>query len=224
MEVLTIVAIIAIIAAIAVPNIMSANIKGKVKAVRADMASIAIALENFKMDYGTYPIEPESSGEYGSYGPDEIGEKDGIFGSYNYAEERYYEVVGLGKLVFPFDGSEPTYLHRVSGDIFNSGGIEEWATSEGGGQGKGKHNRHYCYFTGVMDSSCEEGRRNSEPGDTKADYWALVSYGPDEDRDVDSYLEAWKAVDPNAPGYDPSKAYNPENGIISDGDIIMVGP
>ena len=221
MEVLTIVAIIAIIAAIAVPNIISANIKGKVKAVRADMASIAIALENYKMDYGTYPIQPFKSE---GYDPDEIGEKDKIFGFCDEDESNCAEVVGLGKLVFPFDGSEPTYLHRVPGDIFNSGGIEEWATSEGGGQGKGKHNRHYCYFTGVMDSSCEEGRCDSEPGDTKADYWALVSYGPDEDRDVDSYLEAWKAVDPNAPGYDPSKAYNPENGIISDGDIIMIGP
>ncbi|MEA1964405.1 MAG: hypothetical protein U9O41_04660 [Candidatus Aerophobetes bacterium] len=206
-EVLTIVAIIGIIAGIVIPNIMSANMRAKIKGVEADMASIAIALENYRADYGTYPLQPESAG----YDPDEIGKEDEIFGE--------AEVVGLGKLIFPFDESEPTYLNRVSGDIFNDEGMEEWATSE---PGQGKHNNHYCYFTGKAESG--GGRANTESTDTKADYWALVSYGPDKDLDIASYTDAWKAVDPNASGYDPSKAYDPENGTISEGDIIIIGP
>jgi len=206
MEVLIVVAIIGIIAGIAVPNIMSANIKSKVKGIKTDMGGIAIALENYKADYGTYPIQPESDG----YDPDEIGKENEIFGD--------SEVVGLGKLIFPFDGSEPTYLNRLSGDVFNHDGIEEWATLEG----EGKHNHHYCYFTGKPDGS--GGRVNTESTDTKADYWALVSWGPDKDSDITSYTQAWKAVDINAPGYPNGKAYDSDNGIISDGDIVIIGP
>jgi len=206
MEVLIVVAIIGIIAGIAVPNIMSANIKSKVKGIKTDMGGIAIALENYKADYGTYPIQPESDG----YDPDEIGKENEIFGD--------SEVVGLGKLIFPFDGSEPTYLNRLSGDVFNHDGIEEWATFEG----ERRHNRHYCYFTGKPDGS--GGRANTESEDTKADYWALVSWGPDKDSDITSYTEAWNAVDINAPGYPNGKAYDSDNGIISDGDIVIIGP
>ncbi|TET93424.1 prepilin-type N-terminal cleavage/methylation domain-containing protein, partial [Candidatus Aerophobetes bacterium] len=43
-ELLIVIAIISIIAAIAVPNLMSANIRAKVSGVKADMGSIAIAL------------------------------------------------------------------------------------------------------------------------------------------------------------------------------------
>jgi len=219
-EILIVVAIIAVVAAIAVPNIMSASIRAKVSGVRSDMGSIAIALEDYKVDYGTYPIQPESDPYRTGIGPDEIGEAgqsfDGTGGSDN-----GNDAIGLGYLVYPVTSSNPTYLKRIPGDPFNNNGVEDWPdeTPEA-------HNHHYCYFTGAKDPTT--GDRidcyRTEGSEKIADYWALTSYGPDKIKDVSSYLEAWNAVDPNAPNYNSSKAYDSDRGITSSGDIIIIGP
>lgn len=212
-EILIVVAIIAVVAAIAVPNIMSANIRAKVSGVRSDMGSIAIALEDYKVDNRTYPIGyyPEAG-----YDPDVIGLPNQSFDGDNESGDN--DAIGLGYLVYPEAGSEPMYLKRIPGDPFNNNGEEEWNGTSGA------HSHHYCYFTGINDPSSTNGRRNSNSTDTQADYWALVSYGPDKDQDVNNYIEAWKAVDPNATGYDSSKAYDSDRGITSSGDIIIIGP
>ncbi len=200
-ELLIVIAIISIIAAIAVPNLMSANIRAKVSGVKADMGSIAIALEDYKIDdpNRNYPVEPPSP-----YGHDEIAVSGQAFDDPS-------DALGLGKLVYPLDASEPTYLKRIAGDPFNDSGEEEWNGTSGA------HNNHYCYFTADA---------NQESSSTEAKYWALVSYGPDKDPDIDSYTEAWNAVDPNAPDHDTYKnlVYNPDNGITSSGDIVIIGP
>jgi len=220
-EILIVVAIIAVVAAIAVPNIMSANIRAKVSGVRSDMGSIAIALEDYKVDKGTYPIEPESDPYRTGIGPDEVGERnqsfDGTGGS-----DSGNDAIGLGYLVYPVTSSNPTYLKRIPGDPFNDSGEEDWpdGTSEA-------HNHHYCYFTGAKGSTGTRINGYRTEGSKKiADYWALASYGPDKDRDVTSYTQAWKAVDPNAPDHDTYKtlAYDSDRGITSSGDIIIIGP
>jgi len=199
-ELLIVIAIISIIAAIAVPNLMSANIRAKVSGVKADMGSIAIALEDYKIDdpNRNYPVEPDDP----YY--DEIAEP-------NIAFDDPSDAIGLGELVFPEGASDPVYLHRIPGDPFNDGGEEEWNGESGA------HNNHYCYFTADA---------NQESSSTEAKYWALVSYGPDKNPDIDSYTEAWNAVDPNAPDHDTYKnlVYNPDNGITSSGDIVIIGP
>jgi len=199
-ELLIVIDIIVTITAIAVPNLISANIKAKVKGIKSEMGSIAIALEDYRIDKGDYPIEPDPS----KYDPDEIAKPDKAF-------DHHSKAVGLGKLVFPPQASDPVYLYRVPGDPFNDGGEEEWNGTSGA------HNNHYCYFT--ADAS----RQSSS---TEAKYWALVSYGPDKARDIDSYTKAWNAVDPNAPNHDTYKnlIYNPDNGITSSGDIVIIGP
>ncbi|MBI1783572.1 prepilin-type N-terminal cleavage/methylation domain-containing protein [Candidatus Sumerlaeota bacterium] len=63
-ELLIVVAIIAILAAIAVPNFLEAQVRAKVSRVKADMRSIATAIESYRVDNGEYP---EGSDE-----PDEI--------------------------------------------------------------------------------------------------------------------------------------------------------
>jgi len=215
-EILIVVAIIAVVAAIAVPNIMSANIRAKVSGVRSDMGSIAIALEDYKVDHGTYPIEPESDPyRTTGIGPDEIGEAGQSFDGTGGNDNNGNDAIGLGYLVYPVTSFNPTYLKRIPGDPFNNNGEEDWDGNSGA------HNHHYCYFTG---KSISGGRVNSEFGDTEADYWALASYGPDKDQDVYSYIEAWNAVDPNASNPDPSKAYDSDRGITSSGDIIIIGP
>ncbi len=55
-ELLIVVAIIAILAAIAVPNFLEAQTRSKVSRVKADMRSIATAVESYYVDYNRYPI------------------------------------------------------------------------------------------------------------------------------------------------------------------------
>jgi len=54
-ELLIVVAIIAILAAIAVPNFLEAQVRSKVSRCRADMRSVATALESYAIDNNKYP-------------------------------------------------------------------------------------------------------------------------------------------------------------------------
>jgi prepilin-type N-terminal cleavage/methylation domain-containing protein len=54
-ELLIVVAIIAILAAIAVPNFLEAQTRAKVSRVRADLRSLATALESYFIDNNAYP-------------------------------------------------------------------------------------------------------------------------------------------------------------------------
>jgi type II secretion system protein G len=54
-ELLIVVAIIAILAAIAVPNFLEAQTRAKVSRVSADMRSLRTAIEAYRIDYNNYP-------------------------------------------------------------------------------------------------------------------------------------------------------------------------
>lgn len=56
-ELLIVVAIIAILAAIALPNFLEAQARAKVSRARADMRSVATALESYRVDNNQYPAE-----------------------------------------------------------------------------------------------------------------------------------------------------------------------
>jgi prepilin-type N-terminal cleavage/methylation domain-containing protein len=62
-ELLIVVAIIAILAAIAVPNFLEAQVRSKVARCKADMRSMAAAVESYAVDNNTYPL-------YGQIKPD----------------------------------------------------------------------------------------------------------------------------------------------------------
>ena len=53
-ELLIVVAIIGILAAIAVPNFLNARIKAKLARVEADLRSISLSLESYRLDNGRY--------------------------------------------------------------------------------------------------------------------------------------------------------------------------
>jgi prepilin-type N-terminal cleavage/methylation domain-containing protein len=59
-ELLIVVAIIAILAAIAVPNFLEAQTRAKVARERADMRSVATALETYKLDTNKYPADGQA--------------------------------------------------------------------------------------------------------------------------------------------------------------------
>jgi prepilin-type N-terminal cleavage/methylation domain-containing protein len=64
-ELLIVVAIIAILAAIAVPNFLEAQVRAKVARVKADMRTLATALEAYNVDTNKYPPgrEPNTGGD-----------------------------------------------------------------------------------------------------------------------------------------------------------------
>jgi type II secretion system protein G len=55
-ELLIVVAIIAILAAIAVPNFLEAQTRAKVSRAKADMRSLATAIEAYRVDNNRYPV------------------------------------------------------------------------------------------------------------------------------------------------------------------------
>lgn len=55
-ELLIVVAIIAVLAAIAVPNFLEAQTRSKVSRAKADMRTIATAMESYRTDYNRYPL------------------------------------------------------------------------------------------------------------------------------------------------------------------------
>jgi len=207
-ELLIVIAIISIIAAIAVPNLMSANIRARVSGVKADMGSIAIALEDYKVDYGEYPKDPRFS-RGTSYALDIIAESNQAFDGQNGTDSDGNDAIGLGYLVYPEAGAEPRYLKRIAGDPFNNNGEEDWNGSSGA------HNHHYSYYTGKWsDGGPDDCTSSTDP----PKYWALVSWGPDKDENVTSYEDAKDAVDSG------TNLYDPDNGITSSGDIVIIGP
>jgi general secretion pathway protein G len=59
-ELLIVVAIIGILSAIAIPNFLQAQTRAKVSRVKAEMSTIATALESYAVDYNKYP--PQDGG------------------------------------------------------------------------------------------------------------------------------------------------------------------
>jgi type II secretion system protein G len=60
-ELLIVVAIIAILAAIAVPNFLEAQTRAKVSRAKADMRSVATAIESYRVDNNNYPLAAQLS-------------------------------------------------------------------------------------------------------------------------------------------------------------------
>lgn len=54
-ELLIVVAIIGILAAIAVPNFLNAQVRAKLSRCAADLRTLALALDTYRLDNGTYP-------------------------------------------------------------------------------------------------------------------------------------------------------------------------
>jgi len=63
-ELLIVVAIIAILAAIAVPNFLEAQVRAKVSRAKADMRSLATAIESYYIDHNSYPPDGDDRGDF----------------------------------------------------------------------------------------------------------------------------------------------------------------
>lgn len=61
-ELLIVVAIIAILAAIAVPNFLEAQTRAKTARAKADMRSVVVAIESYRVDANHYPWPADETG------------------------------------------------------------------------------------------------------------------------------------------------------------------
>lgn len=100
-ELLIVVAIIAILAAIALPNFLEAQTRAKVSRIKADMRTLVIGLESYRVDNNGYP--PRNSGDANDNGlPDE------------HVVDALTRLQDMGKITTPI-----AYLTSIPEDIFS---------------------------------------------------------------------------------------------------------
>ena len=194
-ELLIVVAIIAILAAIAVPNFLEAQTRSKVSRAKADMRTLATAVESYVVDYNHYPIPAGAGGEqlFSSTTPkpewQETRTSTMITTPIAYITTRLNEP-------FPAQDTENPQFH------FSSVEYIEWVGAVGGRRQTGPDTEEF--YTYLNDVSGREMRTVR---------YFMLSHGPDLDHDFP------EGTNPATPAL-----YDPTNGTISSGDIEYFGP
>ncbi len=199
-ELLIVVAIIAILAAIAVPNFLEAQTRSRVSRTKADMRSIATAIESYYVDHLRYPtigIYPQPfsmpSGPNPTHGDVCIRTNAGLTSPIAYISSIPSD---------PFGPVQPD-------DLFTFG---QTATIADGYYYSNKDWFNCRNFPWVMYQDMEE----SVPAE-----WVLMSKGPDK-----FFARPVELDGPGVAGVDRAHRfpYDPTNGTISVGNIIRTGP
>jgi type II secretion system protein G len=194
-ELLIVVAIIAILAAIAVPNFIEAQTRSKVSRAKADMRTMVTAIEAYAVDNNDYPRDG-----------DDFPKTDP---AYNVFDPRQR----LGVLTTPI-----AYITSMPSDPFDTlppnlnspnPAVQALAYFCQG-------NPPYCYLYNTNGNY--DGSPNAEGVPQPAngglpDNYSLTSLGPDQ---------AFDTV-VNVAIYGTELIYDPSNGTVSTGDIIMSG-
>jgi prepilin-type N-terminal cleavage/methylation domain-containing protein len=199
-ELLIVVAIIAILAAIAVPNFLEAQTRSKVSRVKADMRSIATAVESYYVDYTKPP--PMSAGWAGT--PfDEIPSDNG---GQN----------GTGTLT-PAITTPVSYLSNfMFKDVFvdtqSAINIDERLFTYQAYQWKWPQYINDAAPVFRADTTAENGNEKYTGTQWREQYGAykIMSIGPDRN---------FYNVLPKASGHNVGIPYDPTNGTISMGNI-----
>ncbi len=193
-ELLIVVAIIAILAAIAVPNFLEAQVRSKVSRARADMRSIATAIESYMVDHNKIPPmlgappygQPENQNTY-------------------YGNPRGYGFRGV-----PHNLTTPMqYISSITKDTFKDGAVADVGIDIGKpyinpNPFDGSFVYHNIRQFAEQPGSGFDYRDIDAYGD-----WRMMSLGPTR-----KYVSLGTA--------DPAKGwiYDPTNGTISKGMII----
>jgi type II secretion system protein G len=194
-ELLIVVAIIAILAAIAVPNFLEAQVRAKVSRAKTDMRTIAVGLESYRVDQNHYPRD--RTWWQSAESPVNNGD------------------MALTRLTTPV-----AYLAAVPSNVFPNETDNRLNAPQ------------YRYFAEHWLEVVTEGA-GSNPLFVKSTsfVWSLVSTGPNRisnfgehlifgketfEQKYPSYLPSWNAG--------PAAIYDPSNGSVSVGDIVLLGP
>ena len=208
-ELLIVVLIIAILAAIAVPNFLEFQTRAKASRVMADMRSISVALEAYRVDQNEYPPNVLNTGT-----------------------GNIMSMSGMMYMPFvPFNVTTPiAYMSDLPLDTFHPIVMLQMPSFP--------HKHTFMYFNSTNTRSADSRRmyRNRIEGfDTSFNggitpEWFMVSTGPDQkmgamamqsgtDGDLPIYM-----IMTNGMMTGSAMHYDPTNGTVSQGDIVHYGP
>jgi prepilin-type N-terminal cleavage/methylation domain-containing protein len=195
-ELLIVVAIIAILAAIAVPNFLEAQVRAKVSRVKADMRSLATAMESYTVD-NNKPI-PVFNGSFTEAWPPYQTRVENRADRYHWLTSPVAYITSPTKDPFTVSATVSDPISQLL--IIWSPPV--WLSGLLPGSTGGTNVAYPNYY--------REQSWGPSVGADGQTLWVAFSFGPDRDADV---LDANRA----AVGI---QDYDPTNGTVSDGDII----
>lgn len=196
-ELLIVVAIIAILAAIAVPNFLEAQTRSKVSRAKADLRTLATAMEAYNVDTNKYPPDAQFGAIYASFLPRLCALTTPIAYITSVPEDPF----GAGALTHDPAWSDAYKIPYASGPVFHPLCFDyAWRIRPDGSD------EDVSPVTGLWTTTGRISRNVTTV------MWAMRSIGPDI---TATYLGV---VDPRV------KTYDPTNGSVSNGDIFYLGP
>jgi len=201
-ELLIVVAIIAILAAIAVPNFLEAQTRSKVSRVKADMRSLATAIEAYTVDYNKPPITNQFFSPRYTGGDTFNNRLRGITTPVAYITALPIDIFFQQTNLFPITpGQPPTFEYT------------DWSTGVD----------MASYFGTTADYNLFISREvlTAYYGNTGVVDWVMNSAGPDRKNDFQSLPGSPKVTGTAASALilGTNQTYDSTNGTISDGDI-----
>ncbi len=230
-ELLIVVAIIAILAAIAVPNFLEAQTRAKVSSVKADMRSLAVAVESYYIDNNSYPEGTDNPQKY----PQRIGDFLGDLapGYYSFRTRAGYRSVGTA---FAGVTTPIAYIATVPSDPFakQAAGYLTYCYRNA----KDKKNGWIMTSVGPdVDLLKENGigsTNMTNPLSTALDGNLTVGkparIGDINERQAIRFMEGNPRPATLQAGFERLRyhledvTYDPTNGSISEGDVWRIGP
>lgn len=203
-ELLIVVAIIAILAAIAVPNFLEAQTRSKVARVKADMRSLATAIEAYYVDNNRYPSIVATTA-----GPGQLNGFSVFFPSVRGVSSRFI------CLTTPI--SYTTSVFR-DGFIPPSAQFAFAPTATGRNPLDGYDTYDYVDAKSFTPGGAPLALAVDGAARCSGASWHTVSSGPDQRNAFGGGVQGGGGYQPNL-GMD----YDPTNGTISAGDIVRIG-
>ena len=195
-ELLIVVAIIAILAAIAIPNFLAAQVRAKVARGKAEMRTLATALESYQVDYNQYV-------QFHRVDFSETGLNTWGFGN-QFIDPNSYR---LKPLTTPISYIASVPKPGPFGQSRNLASAYAYDTYD------------YVDEKSMIDAQGAATAVNSWGGATWGRAWRLASPGP-----TGNYLYAYNVFGTPYPANGWPSFYDPSNGTVSNGDIIRFGP
>ncbi len=191
-ELLIVVAIIAILAAIAVPNFLEAQTRSKVSRTQADMRTMTVALEAYKLDNNLYPV-PLSILTAGGAIVYPMPSSDHSLYAHNTLPPQVTTPIAYVTSTFP--------------DVFSDTGLQPSPQMQQLYYQNWELTKRLAERDGITFMPAQNARSNSFGS------WILSSYGPDRDNKDLAPAKVGPTLLVNG-------VYDATNGTISNGDII----
>ncbi len=156
-ELIIVVAVVAILSAIALPNYVESQTRARISRVKADMRSLALSIESFKVENNQYPTGPAGPSNP-PYPPEFIWGTQALSTPVAFIHDAYPRD--------PFHPPNTTNIPTGSGGSYPV---------------QSKRDLSYQYS---LRNEANEGTTGLATGNGPGVWWVLVSVGPDMDMDA----------------------------------------